>query len=203
MKRTPDGAQLARETSTPENNYTRHFEQTVLPHLDAAHNLARRLIRNKQDAEDMVQETYLRAFRYFASFHGNDARAWVLTIVRNTCLSWLSTNQLLRYNDEFDENLVPPDPRAENPENLLLLNDDGALVRKALKELPPNFRRILVLREIEGMSYREISDFTGVPAGTVMSSLSRARGRLYVVLTSLMNGDSMSSSVQTGAANTQ
>ena len=162
----------------PENYHSRDFEQAVLPHLDAAYNLARRLIRNQQDAEDMVQEAYLRALRYFASFHGNDARAWMLTIVRNTCLSWLSTNCPLRNSTEFDEAMYSSDSKAPNPERLLLLKDGANLVRKALDKLPPNSRKVLVLREIEGMSYKEIAYSTGMPPGTVMSSLSRARSRL-------------------------
>jgi RNA polymerase sigma-70 factor, ECF subfamily len=185
----------------PDNNHLSSFERTVLPHLDAAYNLARRLTRNEQDAEDMVQESYLRAFRFFAGFHGSDARAWVLTIVRNTCFSWLHTNRTARYTAEFDENLFLPDPRAPNPENLVLMKDDGDLMRKALDKLPPNLREVLILREVEGMSYREIADFTGRPAGTVMSSLSRARGHLRDVLRGLMKIESAPSSSSTIAVN--
>jgi RNA polymerase sigma-70 factor (ECF subfamily) len=181
----------------PERNQLLDFERTVIPHLDAAYNLARRLMRNQQDAEDMVQEAYLRAFRFFAGFHGSDGRAWILTIVRNTCFSSLSANRPLRYSTEFDENLLPPDPCAPNPEDLMLLNVTPSLVRKAIEKLPENFREVLVLREFEGMSYREIADFTGLPAGTVMSSLSRARGQLQRILTGLMNGDSAPSSPRT------
>jgi RNA polymerase sigma-70 factor, ECF subfamily len=160
-----------------ENNPS-NFERTVLPHLDAAYGLARRLMRNQQDAEDMVQEAYLRAFTYFASFHGSDARAWVLMIVRNTCFSRLRSNRVLPYSTEFNENLPVPDPGAPNPEDLALLKHSDNVVRKAIEKLPDSLRTVLILREIDGMSYKEIADSTGMPAGTVMSSLSRARTRL-------------------------
>lgn len=166
-----------------------NFEQIVLPHLDAAYNLARWLTRNEQDAQDAVQEAYLRALRFFPGYRGGDARAWLMKIVRNTCYTWLHANGPLKDAAEFDENLFPPDPRALNPEQLVLQNDDGALVRKALEELTPNFREVLILREIDGMSYKEIADITGMPAGTVMSSLSRARDRLRQALTGLMSGN--------------
>jgi RNA polymerase sigma-70 factor (ECF subfamily) len=166
------------------------FEQAVLPHLDAAYNLARWLTRNSQDAQDVVQEAYLRALRYFPGFRGGDGRAWLLIIVRNTCFTWMHANRPLQDATEFDENVAPPDSRIPNPEELVLHTDTSTLVRKALEKLPPNFREVLVLRELEGLSYREIATITGVPAGTVMSSLSRARARLRQVLASLMNGDS-------------
>src|ERR1700756_3726025 len=178
----------------PEQNPPPNFEQAVLPHLDAAHNLARWLTRNQQDAEDVVQEAYLRAFRFFPGFRGGDARAWLMKIVRNTCYTWLHANRPLQDATEFDENLYPLDSHALNPEQVVLQKDSGALVRKALEMLPTNFREVLILREIEGMSYREIADITGMPAGTVMSSLSRARGRLRQVLTGLMDKDMVRSS---------
>jgi RNA polymerase sigma-70 factor (ECF subfamily) len=170
------------------------FEEAVLAHLDAAYNFARWLTRNKQDAEDVVQEAYLRAFRFFPGFRGGDTRAWLMKIVRNTCYTWLRTNRPLQDAAEFDENHFPPDSRSSNPEEVVLRNDIGTLVRKALEKLPPSFREVLILRELEGMSYREIADITGMPAGTVMSSLSRARGHVRQTLTSLMNGDTVPSS---------
>jgi len=182
-----------------EHNHLPTFEEAVLPHLDAAYNLARWLTHNQQDAEDVVQEAYLRAFRFFPGFRGGDARAWLMKIVRNTCYSWLHANRPLQEATEFDENLFPPDFRAPNPEEVVLQNDSGTLVRMALEKLPRNFREVLILRELEGMSYREIADITGIPAGTVMSSLSRARGRLRQALTSLMNGDTGPSSRRTAA----
>ena len=177
----------------PEHSHLPNFEQDVLPHLDAAYNLARWLMRNDQDAQDVVQEAYLRAFRFFSGFRGGDARAWLMKIVRNTCYTWLHVNRPLQDAMEFDENLSPPDHHAPNPEELLLQNDRGSLLHQALEDLPASLREILILREIEGMSYREIAEITGVPLGTVMSSLSRARGRLRQTLTSAMNSSTMPS----------
>src|SRR6201998_1484946 len=173
----------------PEENPPTNFEQAVLPHLDAAHNLARWLTRNGQDAQDVVQEAYLRAFRFFPGFRGGDARAWLMKIVRNTCYTWLHANRPLQDAAEFDENVFSPASRAPNPEEAVLQNDSNTLVRKALEKLPPNFRKVLILRELEGMSYRKIADITGMPAGTVMSSLSRARGRLRQALRGPLVGD--------------
>jgi RNA polymerase sigma-70 factor, ECF subfamily len=184
-----------------EHNQLPDFEQAVLPHLDAAYNLARWLMRNEQDAQDVAQEAYLRAFRYFPGFRGGDARAWLMKIVRNTCYTWLHVNRPLQDATEFDESLFPPDSCASNPEEVALQNDSATLVRKALEKLPPNFREVLILRELEGMSYREIADITGMPAGTVMSSLSRARSRLRQVLTILMNGDTVPTSRRIAAVN--
>jgi RNA polymerase sigma-70 factor (ECF subfamily) len=183
-------------------NWPYIFEQAVLPHLDAAYNLARWLTRNEHDAQDAVQEAYLRAFRHFRDFRGGNARAWLLKIVRNTCYSWLRVNRPLQDATEFDENLFAPDVRPPNPEEVVLQNDSGALVREALQKLPPNFREVIILRELEGLSYREIADITGMPAGTVMSSLSRARGRLRQVLTTSMSEGSVPSSRRTAVVNT-
>jgi RNA polymerase sigma-70 factor (ECF subfamily) len=176
-----------------EPNQLPNFEQAVLPHLDAAYNLARWLMRNEQNAQDVTQEAYLRAFRFFPGFRGGDARPWLMKIVRNTCYTWLHTNRPLQDAAEFDENVLPPDSHSPNPEEAVLQNDSSRLVRKALEMLPPNAREALVLRELEGMSYKEIADITGTPMGTVMSSLSRARSRLRQVLTTLMNRDPMPS----------
>jgi RNA polymerase sigma-70 factor (ECF subfamily) len=170
-----------------ENNCLRNFDEAVLPHLDAGYNLARWLMRNTGDAEDAVQEACLRAFRFFPGFRGDDARAWLMKIVRNTCYSQLRANRPMQDAAEFDENVVSPDTRPPNPEEVLLQNASGDLLRKALEELPLSFREVVILRELEGMSYKEIADITGMPTGTVMSSLSRARGRLRQVLTNLMN----------------
>ena len=169
-------------------NHTPSFEQVVLPHLDAAYNLARWLTRNQQDAEDAAHEACLRALRFFPAFRGGDARAWLMKIVRNTCYTWLRTNRPLQDATEFDENLFPPDSCILNPEEVALQNDSSALVRRALEKLPTAFREVLILREFEGMSYREIAEVTGMPAGTVMSSLSRARGRLRQALTVVPKG---------------
>jgi RNA polymerase sigma-70 factor (ECF subfamily) len=177
-----------------EHNQLPNFEQDVLPHIDAAYNLARWLTRNEQDAQDVVQEAYLRAFRFFPGFRSGDARAWLLKIVRNTFYTWSHGNRPLQEATEFDENFFPPDSDAPNPEEVVLQNDSDTLVRKALEMLPSTAREVLILRELEGMSYKEIADVTGVPMGTVMSSLSRARGRLREVLATLMNRDPMPSS---------
>src|ERR1700752_348039 len=171
-----------------EENNLPNFEQAVLPHLDAAYNLARWLTRNEQDAQDAVQEACLRALRFFPTFRGGDSRAWLMKIVRNACYTWLRANRPLQEAAEFDEKLIPPDPCVPNPEDALLL-DCGTLVRRALEKLPPNFREVLILRELEGMAYREIADITGIPAGTVMSSLSRGRDRLRQSLISLIAED--------------
>ena len=184
-----------------EQNQLPNFEQEVLPHLDAAYNLAHWLTRNDQDAQDVVQEAYLRAFRFFPGFRGGDARAWLMKIVRNTCYTWLHANRPLQDAAEFDENFFPPDSRAPNPEEVVLQNDSAALLRTALEKLPPNSREVLILRELEGMSYKEIADITGMPVGTVMSSLSRARGRLRQVLKILMNGATVPSSRRIAAVN--
>src|SRR5258707_9311339 len=142
------------------------FERTVLPHLDAAYNLARWLTRNDHDAEDVVQEAYLRAFQFFASFHGSDGRAWLLTIVRNTCHTWLEHNRG-RAPEPFDEESHSRPDTAASPEALLLRGEDKELVRQAVEGLPPEFRAVIVLRELEGFSYKEIAGILGVPLGTV------------------------------------
>src|ERR1700733_9691059 len=154
------------------------FEQVVLPHLDAAYNLARRLVRSPADAEDVVQEACLRALRFFDGFRGGDSRAWLLKIVRNTCYSWVKKNRPAELSDEFDETVHGADSMVEDVEAKLVSRANTEQVRKALEALPAAFRAVLVLREIEELSYKEISDVTGVPMGTVMSSLSRARQRL-------------------------
>jgi len=184
-----------------EQNNLPNFEEAVLPHLDAAYNLARWLTRNDQDAQDAVQEACLRAFRFFPSFHGGDARAWLMRIVRNACYTWLHANRPLQEAGEFDENLIPPDSCAPNPEEVLLQDDSSTLVRKALEKLPPNFREVLILRELEGMSYREIATITGIPAGTVMSSLSRGRDRLRQALIGLINEGTAPGSRRIAAVN--
>jgi RNA polymerase sigma-70 factor (ECF subfamily) len=162
----------------PEQDHIPNFEQSVLPHLDAAYNLARWLIRSPADAEDVVQEAYLRALRFFDGFRGGDSRAWILKIVRNTCYSWVTKNRPAQLSDEFDETVHSFESPREDAEAKLVSRVESERVRTALGALPVAFREVLVLREIEELSYKEISDVTGVPMGTVMSSLSRARQRL-------------------------
>jgi RNA polymerase sigma-70 factor (ECF subfamily) len=158
-----------------------NFEQWMLPHLDAAHNLARWLTGNAQDAEDMVQEAYLRAFKSFGTFHGNDrndSRAWLLTIVRNTCYTWLNRNKPNNFAAGFDEELHTVEDEAESSENLLSLEGDLDMLRQALSDLPLELREAIILRELEGLSYKEIARIARVPLGTIMSRLARARRRL-------------------------
>jgi RNA polymerase sigma-70 factor (ECF subfamily) len=157
------------------------FEQLVLPHVDAAFNLARWLLRRREDAEEVAQEALLRACRFFRGFHGGDARAWLLQIVRHTCYSWLEKNRPRELMVEFDEERHPR-PVA-TPESIAIADEDRERLSRALETLPPRFREVLVLRELEGCSYKEIAAITSIPIGTVMSSLSRARRQLYSVLT--------------------
>jgi RNA polymerase sigma-70 factor (ECF subfamily) len=159
------------------------LDELLISHLDSAYNLARWLMRNSHDAEDVVQEAYLRAFQYSGGFRGGDARAWLLTIVRNTAYRCLGKR---RTNEQFDEN-IHVGLLGVTPEQLLLQTADGDLVEKALRELPVRFREIIVLRELQGLSYKEIADVMGVPMGTVMSTLSRARERLRHALDQLRN----------------
>jgi RNA polymerase sigma-70 factor (ECF subfamily) len=162
------------------------FEQAILPHLDAAYNLARWLTGNEHDAEDLVQEAYLRAFRFFAGFHGRDGRGWLLTIVRNTCYTWLRGNRPEELSTPFDEEIHRQVVASPNPEELLLQRADRQHLQDALEKLPAEFREAVVLREIEGLSYKEIADVSGVPVGTVMSRLARARDRLKDALPGIM-----------------
>jgi RNA polymerase sigma-70 factor, ECF subfamily len=161
---------------------SRVFEETVLPHLDAAFNYARWLTRNDADAEDVVQDACVRAVRFFPSLRGEDARAWLFTIVRNTWYSRVTrragATETLALDDPGDE----PADRALDPEARLLQQHAVTRVRHALEQLPTDFREVLVLREIEGLSYKEIAAVAGVPIGTVMSRLARARERLTAVL---------------------
>ena len=156
------------------------FEQLVLPHVDAAFNLARWLLRGRADAEDVAQEALLRACRFFRGFHGGDARAWLLQIVRNTCYTWLEKNRPMELSAEFNEEMHLQD--CATPETLAIASDDRARLTHALETLPPRFREVLVLRELEGCSYKEIAAITSLPIGTVMSSLSRARRELHSAL---------------------
>jgi RNA polymerase sigma-70 factor (ECF subfamily) len=157
------------------------FEQLVLPHMDAAFNLARWLLRSRADAEDVAQEALLRAFRFFRGFNGGDARAWLLQIVRNTCYTWLEKNRQVELMTEFDED-QHRQPSA-TPEALAIAGDNRERLARAIEALPVRFREVLVLRELEGCSYKEIAAITSIPIGTVMSSLARARQRLQRVLT--------------------
>jgi len=170
------------------------FEETVLPHLDAAYNLARWLTRNEHDAQDVVQEAYLRAFRFFGGFRGSDARAWVLTIVRNTCYTWFRQNRSPELAADFDEAVREKESGEPDPETRQVLKAQSQLVNDAIEKLPIEFREVMVLRELEELSYKEIAAVVGVPIGTVMSRLARARKRLHESLRELAPGDSLESS---------
>lgn len=168
------------------------FEEAVLPHLDAAYNLAHWLTRNDTDAEDVVQEAYLRAFKFFGGFHGADGRSWLLAIVRNTCYSWMQHNRSPELSVPLDDELHEIESKDLNPEALLVQRADTLMVRQALEELPVQFREVLVLRELEEMSYREIAGITDLPLGTVMSRLARGRKRLQQALTNHMHAEVLS-----------
>lgn len=156
------------------------FELLVLPHLDAAFNLARWLLRSRADAEDAGQEAMLRAYRFFHGFRGGDVRAWLLQIVRNTCFTWMEKNRRVKDMIEFDEELHgPSDP---NPEVLAIAADSRGQLTHALESLPPRYREVIVLRDLEGCSYKDIATITSIPIGTVMSTLSRARRQLQLAL---------------------
>ena len=158
------------------------FEQTVMPHLDAAYNLARWLVRNTHDAEDVVQEACLRAYKFFGGFQGGDARPWLLKIVRNTSYSFLEKNRPAALSEEFDERVHGQDAARPDVEATMVRNVESRMLRDALEELPVGFREVLVLRELEGLAYKEIAELVGIPIGTVMSSLARGRERLREAL---------------------
>jgi RNA polymerase sigma-70 factor (ECF subfamily) len=180
---------LRRSASAPAGGET--FDEVVLPHLDVAYRLARWLMRNEHDAEDVVQEASLRAFRYFRTFTGGDGRAWFLRIVRNTCAGWRG-RRVNGLTDPFDEEQHHSAQAGSDPEALLLQTDDATLIARAMHNLPDRLHQVLVLRELEGLSYRELSDVMGIPMGTVMSSLSRARHALRGALDSELNPPAIS-----------
>jgi RNA polymerase sigma factor (sigma-70 family) len=164
-----------------EQNKLDRFERVVMPHMDAAYNLARWLVRNDADAEDLAQEAVLRAFRFFGGLQGGDGRAWLLTIVRNTCYTWLRQNRAHELTTPFDEEAHSVE--GANPETILLGVADRQALERALQELPVEFREVIILRELEGLSYKEIANVLDAPVGTVMSRLARARKRLHLSLT--------------------
>src|SRR6266481_308591 len=162
------------------------FEACALPHMDASYNLARWLARNDHDAEDIMQEAYLRAFRFFDGFRGTDARAWLLAIVRNTFYTWLTQNSARDLLMPFDEEIHGHTAEhgaisvavITNPETLMLQQADQKLLRQALEAIPVEFREVVVLRELEDMSYKQIAEIINLPIGTVMSRLARGRKKL-------------------------
>jgi RNA polymerase sigma factor (sigma-70 family) len=161
------------------------FEAVMLPHLSAAYTLARYLTRNDYDADDVVQEAFLRALKYFGGFRGERAsqsRAWLLAIVRNMAYTWRHRHRADASTTEFDETMHGEATTEGHPESALSRRDARETLADALDQLPPEFREVIVLREIEELSYKEISQVVDVPVGTVMSRLSRARKRLQEVL---------------------
>ena len=162
------------------------FEEAMLPHLDAAHNLAKWLLRNEQDAQDVVQEAYLRAFRSFGGFHGGNGRAWLLTIVRNTSYTLLKKNRAADFTT-FDEEIHASSDESVSPATTLEHTEDAELIKEAINELPAEFREILVLRHQQGLSYKEIAEIAQIPPGTVMSRLARARLKLKEYLATRMS----------------
>jgi RNA polymerase sigma-70 factor (ECF subfamily) len=158
------------------------FEKAVLPHLNAAYNLARWLTRNDHDAEDVVQDAYLRALRFFGGFRGDDGRAWLLAIVRNTCYDFLRSHRPQELTEAFDEEVHTTVDDSQSPEVVLIRRADQVMVRRALETLSLPLREVIILRELEGLSYKEIADAAGIKIGTVMSRLARARARLQQLL---------------------
>ena len=171
-----------------ERSREERFRAMVLPHLDSAFNLARWLTRNPQEAEDIVQEAYLRAFKFFDSFHGEDGRAWLLGIVRNTFYTWYQQNKAQAQNTQFEEELHGDhledvaDTREHDPEALLIQKDNMRELKLALEGLSVEFREVIVMRELEDLSYKQIAGIVGIPIGTVMSRLGRARKQLAEIL---------------------
>lgn len=166
---------------------TQRFETLVLPHMNSAFNVARWLTHNDQDAQDVVQEAYLRAFRFFGGFRGDDARAWLLSIVRNTFYTWYQQNRGPASDTlEFEEDMPGLETGSEghddSPEALLIRSQSQKRVRKALQGLRLEYREVVVLRELEELSYKEIATIVGIPMGTVMSRLGRGRQQLAALL---------------------
>jgi RNA polymerase sigma factor (sigma-70 family) len=166
-----------------EQSRLKKFEKAIFPHLDAAYNLARWLTRNEQDAEDVVQEAYLRAFKFFDNFRGDDGRPWLLTIVRNTYYTWWQHEKAHEITVPFDDELDSIGSESLNPEAIFLQHIDNQLLKQALENLPVEFREVLVLRELEDLSYKQIAHIINIPLGTAMSRLARARKRLQQELT--------------------
>lgn len=155
------------------------FEEVTLPHITAAYNLARWIMRNDHDAQDVVQEAYLRALKFFGGFHGGDGRPWLLRIVRNTCYTWLRQNRSAELaTDVPEDEMIALESGDPDPEMQMLKKGNAELLQQALEGLPVEFREVIVMRELEGLSYKEIADIADIPIGTVMSRLARARARL-------------------------
>jgi RNA polymerase sigma-70 factor (ECF subfamily) len=166
------------ETSADAGEKIARFEALVLPHLNAAYNMARWMTRNTSDAEDITQEAMLRAFRFFDTFRGENGRVWLMTIVRNTCLTWIRRQLPQQNSAEFDERLHSDLEASLTPESEYLRQATGEQVRRAIEHLPPEYREVVLMRELEQMSYKEIAVVTQSPLGTIMSRISRGRSML-------------------------
>ncbi|HXD06098.1 MAG TPA: sigma-70 family RNA polymerase sigma factor [Burkholderiaceae bacterium] len=163
----------------------RRFELLVMPHLDAAYNLARWLTHNDQDAQDVVQEALMRAMRYMGGFHGESARAWLLQIVRHSCFSWLKENRPAQrtFLDDTDDSVHEvAAPASDEPPFVAMRKADRLQINGAMAALPVIYREVLVLRELEDLSYNDIARIVDIPVGTVMSRLARARGLMREAL---------------------
>jgi len=168
-----------------DDENAQRFESLVMPHLDAAYNLARWLTRNDHDAQDVVQEALVRAMRYIGGFRGESGRAWLLQIVRNSCFSWLKANRpaermLLDDEDSLHEITAPA---SDEPPSIAMRKADRLQINQAIAALPVVYREVLVLRELEDISYNDIARIADIPVGTVMSRLARARGLMREALT--------------------
>lgn len=164
-----------------------HFQAVVIPHINSAFNLARWLTHGHADTEDIVQEAYLRAFKFFDSFHGEDGRVWLLGIVRNTFYSWYQQNKGQSPHMQFDEYLHGSNEESDllqdaNPEHILIQKDSQRLLQQAMRELPTEFREVMVMRELEELTYKQIAEIIQIPIGTVMSRLGRGRKQLAAIL---------------------
>ena len=179
-----------------DESQSRRFQEIALPHLDAAYNLARWLARNDADAQDIVQEAFLRAFRSFAGFRGTSARPWLLAIVRNTCYTWLRQHRRSQLEVPYDDEVASDEAEGQpypmetdaNPESILAASEERQLFDAALEKLPVEFREAVILRDVEELSYKEIAAVAAIPIGTVMSRLARGRRMLYAELTRMREG---------------
>jgi RNA polymerase sigma-70 factor (ECF subfamily) len=178
-----------------EESQSRRFQEIALPHLDAAYNLARWLARNDADAQDIVQEAFLRAFKSFGGFRGTSARPWLLAIVRNTCYTWLKRHRSSQLEVPYDDSVENDDAESSypgesetNPEALLAASEERQLFDAALEKLPVEFREAVILRDVEELSYKEIANVAAIPIGTVMSRLARGRRMLFAELTRMREG---------------
>jgi RNA polymerase sigma factor (sigma-70 family) len=167
-----------------ESTKRQRFQTTIMPHLNAAYNLARWLTHGHSEAEDIVQEAYLRAFKFFDGFHGEDGRVWLLGIVRNIFYTWYKHNKTQNQHTPFEEDLHGADINLddENPEQILMQKDSQRVLNSALRALPLEFREVMVMRELEELSYKQIAEIVQIPMGTVMSRLGRGRKQLATIL---------------------